>query len=92
MPGGCNMEFMVETAPYQKLKYSDDIIQIDAQMASLEGVSCDNYVLSYSMYHLYLPTNSFNDDVYFSYIIKMATPKNIEYYGTKVNKYLNFLF
>lgn len=85
MPGGCNLEYLTEIAPYQKLNYTESMVKVDAQFASLLDFDCENIVFDYSMYHLYLDELDFSERSYFEAIEKMATPENIEKYGRKVS-------
>lgn len=78
------MEYMVETAPYQQLKYNDDIVTVDAQAASVEGFICTGYEVSYKMYHMYLPEINYSPENYFTALQKMVTPEEIEKNGKEV--------
>ncbi|GLV37223.1 hypothetical protein CBL_01947 [Carabus blaptoides fortunei] len=86
IPGGCNMEFPTEIAPYQKLTYSDAVITVDAQPASINGHRCEQQIVQHEMYHMYLPESDFTPEVYFSGIKNMLTVTDISYYGTQASR------
>ncbi|KAK0183280.1 hypothetical protein PV327_001335 [Microctonus hyperodae] len=82
IPGGCNMEFEVEIAPFQKLNQTDAIVRVDAQPASEPKIndkqnSCDKNLIEYQSYRLYIPRGDFTNETYFSLIIKMLTVDGI---------------
>lgn len=78
------MEFPTEIAPYQILTYSDAMITVDAEPASINGHRCEQQIVQHEMYHMYLPESDFTSEVYFSGIRNMLTVTNISYYGTQV--------
>ncbi|KAK0092508.1 hypothetical protein PV326_001261 [Microctonus aethiopoides] len=82
IPGGCNMEFETEIAPFQKLNQTDAIVRVDAQPASEPEIndkqnSCDKNLIKYQSYRLYISTGDFTDETYFSSISKFLTVDGI---------------
>lgn len=90
IPGGCNMTFKTEIAPYQLIKLFDDLIRVDMQAPSLSGVLCELFKIRVDFYHLYLGEKDYSKDGYFEGIAKMLTVENIVKYGRQVNS--NILF
>ncbi|XP_066998732.2 transmembrane 7 superfamily member 3 isoform X2 [Anabrus simplex] len=88
LPGGCNMEFSVETAPYLQLRLSRSLITVDAQLASLPSLSlaCDDYssLIHLEIYHMYLPERDFTPESYYDAIRKMSTVDSIRSNGKLV--------
>ncbi|XP_066592792.1 transmembrane 7 superfamily member 3-like [Prorops nasuta] len=76
IPGGCNMEFETEIAPYQKVTLGNGAIIVDAQPASSpltnqDHNSCQNLSIQYDAYRMYLPEGDWSIDTYFNSIKKM---------------------
>lgn len=82
IPGGCNMEFEVEIAPFLKVSYSDAMVEVTAQPAVLPGRSCALDMVSYDVYRLYIPEKDFSAEAYFLSIQSMLTPNDIISYGS----------
>ncbi|CAG9762558.1 unnamed protein product [Ceutorhynchus assimilis] len=89
IPGGCNLSFETEIAPYQKVNQSDEIITVMSQPPSLFGEFCNKSNITTEMYYFYLKEYDNNSQEYFEVIQKMATPDNITKYGTKVPDHLS---
>ncbi|XP_017779247.1 PREDICTED: transmembrane 7 superfamily member 3-like [Nicrophorus vespilloides] len=83
IPGGCNLTFDVEDAPYQVLNYTDDLITIDAQAASEIARFCENTRVSLEMYHMRLTRWDFTADSFYRSIEKMITVEGIRKNGVK---------
>ncbi|CAG5076300.1 Similar to TM7SF3: Transmembrane 7 superfamily member 3 (Homo sapiens) [Cotesia congregata] len=82
VPGGCNMEFDIEVSPYQRLMLTNSTIIIDSQPASaplINGLKlpCEKNLVTYEIYRLYTDESDFNNETYFSTIIKMLTVDDI---------------
>ncbi|XP_011867631.1 PREDICTED: transmembrane 7 superfamily member 3-like [Vollenhovia emeryi] len=89
IPGGCNMEFDVEVAPYQKLRAENEMIIVDTQPASVSApngspVACEKSAVQYKMYRLYLPRRDFTPDTYFDAIASMLTTQDIARNGDEI--------
>lgn len=89
IPGGCNMEFDIEIAPYQKLSVENDMITVDTQPGSVLAANglplpCDKQLVHHRMYRLYLPKQDFTPDTYFEGITSMVTPQDIVRNGDEV--------
>lgn len=89
VPGGCNMEFAVETAPWLQLNVTGGMVTVNSQPArgstswGRRG-SCNLPFLHYQGYHLYLPEQDFCRETYFNFVHKMLTVNRIKQNGRKV--------
>lgn len=86
MPGGCNLVFETELAPYQKINETEEIITVMSQPPSLFSVFCNESGINTDMFYLYLNEGDSSSEEYFAGIKKMATAENILKYGTMVPK------
>lgn len=90
IPGGCNMEFDIEIAPYQKLHTENEMIIVDTQPASILASNglptlCETNPVQHKMYRLYLPRQDFTPDTYFEAIASMLTTQDIVQNGDEVS-------
>lgn len=85
------MEFNTEWAPYLRVSYTSDLIQVQSQLAGppLPYPSCKSNLLDYDVYHLYLPERDFSGEAYFQGVRRMLTPNRIEQYARKVGSQIN---
>lgn len=83
IPGGCNMEFDIEIAPYQKLNIGNGIIIVDTQPSSAPATNnshpylCEKSLVQHKMYRLYLPRQDFTPETYFDAIASMLLARDI---------------
>ncbi|XP_043513695.1 transmembrane 7 superfamily member 3-like [Frieseomelitta varia] len=88
VPGGCNMEFNTEIAPYAMVQTGDTMIIVDVQPASAPFNSvrpnCEKNVVTVEMYHMFLSSWDFSLDSYFAAIINMLTVTDIKENGVEV--------
>lgn len=90
VPGGCNMEFSVETAPYLITTFTESVIRVDSQPASAPvprrkpALPCESQPVKHDMYHMYLPERDFSSETYFDALLKMMTVEDIQLNGRKV--------
>lgn len=90
VPGGCNVEFSVETAPYLIISFTESLIFVDSQPASAAvpydkpRPACEPQVVQHEMYHMFLPERDFSSDSYFDALLKMMTVEDIQLNGRKV--------
>ncbi|KAK2576523.1 hypothetical protein KPH14_005845 [Odynerus spinipes] len=90
IPGGCNMEFNIEVAPYQKLLVNDAIVTVDLQPASLPLTnneterSCEKHPVHHNAYRVYLTEQDYSVEGYFNAIANMLTVENIIRNGEKI--------
>ncbi|PSN33848.1 hypothetical protein C0J52_24247 [Blattella germanica] len=89
IPGGCNMEFSIETAPYLILDFTESTVSVNSQPASApvprnKSPHCETQVVEYEMYHMYLEERDFTSLTYFDALQKMMTVHDIQLYGRKV--------
>ena len=88
IPGGCNMEFNTEIAPYAMVSVRDAMVIVDVQPSSvpLNGSStCEKNPVQHDMYQLYLTSQEFDIDSYFTAIINMLTVDDILQNGRQVS-------
>lgn len=79
------MEFEVETAPYLKVRYTDSVIEVNAQPAQNIGSSCTKDSVSHDMYRMYMSERDFTEDSYFAAIQAMLTPHDVLTNGSLVS-------
>jgi hypothetical protein len=90
VPGGCNMEFSVETAPYLIVATTQSMIIVDSQPASAPmprdkpAPPCESQHIQHEMYHMFLPERDFSSDTYFDSLLKMMTVHDIQLNGRQV--------
>lgn len=90
VPGGCNVEFSVETAPYLIISFTESLIFVDSQPASAAvpydkpHPPCESHLIQHEMYHMFLPERDFSSDTYFDALLKMMTVQDIQLNGRKV--------
>ena len=92
VPGGCNMEFDLETSPFQKLIVTEAIVIVDAEPASATKEvkkNCERNQVQHEAYRLYLSAQDFSSASYFSAIENMLTPEEIVKKAEKVSLYTN---
>ncbi|XP_074108403.1 transmembrane 7 superfamily member 3 isoform X2 [Cotesia typhae] len=90
LQGGCNMEFDIEVSPYQRLILTNSTIIIDSQPASVPLINglklpCEKNLVTYETYRLYTDESDFNNETYFSTIIKMLTVDDIIQNAVKIS-------
>ncbi|KAF7395096.1 hypothetical protein HZH66_008270 [Vespula vulgaris] len=86
VPGGCNMEFNIEVAPYQKLFVNDSIVILDSQPASLPLTSNETQrsCIFAETYRLFLTKQDYSVESYFNAISSMLTVTDILRNGEKI--------
>ncbi|XP_047356408.1 transmembrane 7 superfamily member 3-like [Vespa velutina] len=86
VPGGCNMEFNIEVAPYQKLFVNDSIVILDSQSASLPLTSneIERRCIFPETYHFFLTKHDYSIESYFNAISSMLTVTDILRNGKKI--------
>ncbi|XP_076643755.1 transmembrane 7 superfamily member 3 isoform X2 [Halictus rubicundus] len=90
VPGGCNMEFEHEIAPYTKVQLQDAMVMVDAQPASTpfsNKPNCDKNPVDHKMYQMYLSERDFSAESYFQGIISMLTVDDIVVNGYETSHY-----
>ncbi|XP_043801040.1 transmembrane 7 superfamily member 3-like [Apis laboriosa] len=87
VPGGCNMEFNTEIAPYARMQTRDAMVIVDVQPASLPFNSmrrtCEKEPVEVKMYQMFLPEQDLSAETYFTGIVKMLTAEDIKKNGVK---------
>ncbi|XP_054721797.1 transmembrane 7 superfamily member 3-like isoform X2 [Uloborus diversus] len=94
IPGGCNMEFPTEVAPYLKLLVHKARLNLEYQHANM-GVKRNvpsppcgaSTYITYDTYVLFLKENDYGQDEYFDKISKMSNLSSLKKYSTKVQSY-----
>lgn len=91
VPGGCNLSFEMENAPYQIVTYDHNLITSEAQPPSLYEYNkkCDENNITTELFYMQLPMDHINEDEYFNALKTMLTKEDILHYGTKVSNDLN---
>ncbi|CAG9856293.1 unnamed protein product [Phyllotreta striolata] len=85
VPGGCNLSFETDIAPYQIAEYTDDVIIVKSQPPSVDGSGrCDDKKVQVDLYHLYLGERDNTIESYFDNIEKMLSVRDIMGHGTMV--------
>ncbi|CAK9810038.1 Transmembrane 7 superfamily member 3 [Anthophora quadrimaculata] len=89
VPGGCNMEFNTEIAPYTKVYMQDVMVFVDVQPASVpfkdtKPPICKNYPVELEIYWMSLTEQDFSVDSYFVGISNMLTVESIMENGQKI--------
>ncbi|XP_063913266.1 transmembrane 7 superfamily member 3-like [Zophobas morio] len=85
IPGGCNLTFNTEYAPYQLVSYTEDLIIVQSQAPSAFDTTCDKNNIQVDLYHLYLHENNYAEKYYFNGIENMLTVDLIKSHGYKVS-------
>lgn len=88
IPGGCNMEFDTEVAPYEKLVARDGMTIVDLQPPSppaLRATRCELNPARYAVYRMYLPEQDFTPETYFSALKSMLTVNDILQNADKIS-------
>ncbi|XP_031838981.1 transmembrane 7 superfamily member 3 [Nomia melanderi] len=86
IPGGCNMEFNTEIAPYAKVQLDNTMIIVDTQPASIPAnkLACDKNPVQHKMYQMYLTEQDYSVGSYMTGIINMLTVEDILQNGNEV--------
>ncbi|XP_060550888.1 transmembrane 7 superfamily member 3 isoform X1 [Pantherophis guttatus] len=97
IPGGCNLEFDLETDPNLYLEYNlaeTHIIFAPANLGYARGAnppSCDSetsldsrWRLSYDVYQYFLPENDLSEATFVSHMRRMSEVQSIQAYGSKM--------
>lgn len=84
IPGGCNLSFKTELAPYQLVKLLNEMVMVDSQAPSIPGILCERAHANIEFYHLYLDEHDPDKEKYFDGVTKMLTVDAIRTYGNKV--------
>ncbi|PRD30608.1 UNVERIFIED_CONTAM: Transmembrane 7 superfamily member 3 [Trichonephila clavipes] len=91
IPGGCNMEFATEIAPYLRLKSDTLKVYLEYQHASF-GSSRDEPAtkcglslpyITYEFYVLFLEENNFGEEEYFKKVEYMSNVSSIKSHSSK---------
>ncbi|KAI4463923.1 transmembrane 7 superfamily member 3 [Holotrichia oblita] len=85
IPGGCNLTYDIEIAPFQKVTNLNELIRVDAQAPALHNnEKCPQEGIKIEMYHMYWQEWDFTEGEYFRAIEKMLTVKDVEAHGRRV--------
>ncbi|XP_050494697.1 transmembrane 7 superfamily member 3-like isoform X1 [Bombus huntii] len=89
IPGGCNMEFNTEIAPYASVQTLDTMVIVDVQPASVPlndsaKLTCEKNPVEVEMYQIFLNEQDFSINSYFTAITSMLTVTDIKEKGVKV--------
>ncbi|XP_076249081.1 transmembrane 7 superfamily member 3 [Calliopsis andreniformis] len=89
IPGGCNMEFNTEIAPYANVFLKNVMVVVDVQPSSVplsHNVKpvCDKNPVEHEIYQMYLSEQDFSLESYFVGIVNMLTVDDIKQNGRKI--------
>lgn len=84
IPGGCNLTFDVEIAPFQKVTNEYNLITVDAQAPGFYNGQCPEGQIEIEMYHIYLEEWDLSQAGYFAGIEKMLSANAVRANGRKV--------
>ncbi|XP_071860596.1 transmembrane 7 superfamily member 3 isoform X2 [Bombus fervidus] len=89
IPGGCNMEFNTEIAPYASVQTLDTMVIVDVQPASVPlndsvKLTCEKNPVEVEMYQIFLNEQDFSINSYFMAITSMLTVTDVKKNGVKV--------
>jgi hypothetical protein len=91
IPGGCNMEFEVEMAPWLRVSHDSNIISVEHQLAAKPNRngrphSCEtqSQALHYEVFHWYMTERDFSEESYFNAIRQLRTPQDARENGREV--------
>lgn len=92
LPGGCNMEFSTEIAPYLKLRSDSLHTYLEYQHASFGYQRSEPHpkcslslpYITYEVYVLYLEENNFSEEEYFRKVWHMSSVSSIKEFSSKV--------
>lgn len=86
IPGGCSMTFNTDIAPYLNLTYTNALIDVKYQDASLFRHICEENVVRLEMYRMFVAKNDLSSDNYFDNIQKMLTVDDIRKNGENITE------
>jgi hypothetical protein len=90
IPGGCNMELPIKTAPFLPTTFTSNVLTIEYPLGSwplnVRPATCDRAPLQYDIFIYYLPERDFTVKTGFDSIRLLSNITFIEKYGTKVSK------
>ncbi|XP_025836611.1 transmembrane 7 superfamily member 3-like [Agrilus planipennis] len=89
IPGGCNLVFDVENAPYQLINYNKNMVEVSVQAPSVFGRTCEENIFSLEIYRIYLPEKEISSESYFNGIEKMITVESIRKHGWRMHNKTN---
>lgn len=79
------MVFNTEIAPYQKVYWLNEMIQIDAQAPSAPDIACELSRVNLEFYHMYLRERDSSKEAYFQGLEKMLTADDVRKNGLEAN-------
>ena len=90
IPGGCNLEFEMETAPWLRVSYNQNVVTVEHELASTPpgcvGVSrCDNEFLDYEIFQYYLNQRDFSQNSFFDAIRQFRTVEGAHQSGREAS-------
>ncbi|XP_055927084.1 transmembrane 7 superfamily member 3-like [Argiope bruennichi] len=95
VPGGCNMEFPTEIAPYLRLKSDSLKVYLEFQHASFGSRRDEPFTkcsfslpyITYDIYVLYLEENDFGESEFFKKVEYMSDVSSIKEHSSKAKSY-----
>lgn len=88
IPGGCNMELPIKTAPYLPTSFTQNVLTVQYPLGSwplnVRPATCDRAPLQYDIFIYYLPERDLSVRAAFDSIRLMTNVSSVEKFGTKV--------
>jgi len=97
IPGGCNLEFEMETAPWLRVTYNQNVVAVEHELASIPpgciGVPrCKNELLDYEIFQYYLNQRDFSQNSFFDAIRQFRTVEGAHQSGREASVSLIGIF
>jgi len=92
IPGGCNLEFEMETAPWLRVTYNQNVVAVEHELASIPpgciGVPrCKNELLDYEIFQYYLNQRDFSQNSFFDAIRQFRTVEGAHQSGREIRSF-----
>ncbi|CAL8079603.1 unnamed protein product [Orchesella dallaii] len=88
IPGGCNMELSIKTAPFLPTSFNKDVLTVEYPLGSwplnVKPATCDRAPLQYDIYEYYIQERDLTLRTAFDSIRLMSNMTAIEHNGKKV--------
>lgn len=90
VPGGCNLEFEMERAPWLNVSHDRAMIQVDHEAAAVpSGKStspCETDSLHYEVFHHYMTERDFSEESFFEAIRRLRSVEGAKRFGREVTR------
>lgn len=90
IPGGCNMELSIKTAPFLPTRFGGDVLTVEYPLGSwplnVKPATCDRAPVQYDVYEYFIEERDFSSRTAFDSLLLMSNLSSIERNGRKVRK------